>query len=267
MNHRPALQTTLALAILLTLAAPTHAAEPPPCEPTGLDQAQVLREVIKWGGYGRVRLWQRTQVRLDPCKAANNTARMFITLSRAGGYPRGVRYEGQLILSIDLATGKPVDTPNHRGQVSRMAKGLPQAAKAAERNAQIKAWLSNQLRRKRHITARFSDLGGHGQPCLDYESRGDGGTQGTLQWCQGRHPLKNYTLVNPQRSDGKEVQALLAFIQGQHPGCRPDRLQMRPSGKTWQARARLVGETTCPKGFKAATSARGEWIRPKRRGR
>jgi len=253
---------TLAIAVS---ASPAEAAVPPPCVPTGLKTTDVLPHVIAWSGFRPVKKWRQLQVRLDPCKASGDTARLFVTVAPPARARHGVAYEGELILSVTLADKKPLNSAAHRGQVSRLARSLPKTARAAEADGQVVAWLTEQRRQGRQLAARMDDMGGHGPPCLDYAASAEGAPETVLRWC-AESGLERFTLVAPQTSKRPEIKALLAFVAKTRPGCKIDRLQMRPSGKTWQATARLAGKADCARRFRASTDAGGRWKAPKARG-
>ena len=154
----------LCLLLGLAMSAPLQAAEPPACQPATLKADAVIAATTGWAGFAPVKAWRRTAERLDPCTYGGPSARVFLTVQHPSGEARlPLDFAADLNVSVDKASGLPVDSPAHREQFSRLVAQRKKLARAMAGDEVVRAWSAAH----RGVVARIDDMGGHGEPCAE----------------------------------------------------------------------------------------------------
>lgn len=181
---RIALIFSILVAITVVAAATprAHAAEPPACRPVPVPLDVALRQLREWPGFRPARGLAIVDARLAPCLSTNDTARLLAMLKRQHA---GVSWFGEIVVSLDSSTGKPLDGKPQRGQIARVTKALRRLPAAMLKDPMVRVLTKAYGPAERGV---LDDEGGHGAACIELMTpakapRGDV----SVTWCAGKN--------------------------------------------------------------------------------
>ncbi len=235
------------------LAAPVHAAVPPPCKPVPITLDTALKGLKKWRGWRPLARAQLLEPQLDPCLSTNDTARLTTRVAVRHGKDRTL-WIGEAIISLSAAKARPIDSKAQRGQVKALAKQLTRVPAKVVRDPVVVAFTKAYGAFERAIV---DDEGGYGPACYQLTNEGASGrAPAELTWCDGK--AGGVTRMNLPAGRAPKIRLVVRVngaLSKARPGCSMARTSLTrylSDGKRmWRISARLSGD--------AKKGCRGSW--------